>query len=301
MRSLCPACSSSHTTALTASERMLGLGGNFEYLECQSCGSLWIKSIPSDLSAYYPANYYAFQAIKPDKNLIQKLKRIRYQISKVGFSFLDNEYLQWIKNLRTHENESIADIGCGNGNLLWQLNFCGFKNLQGFDPFIPQEFDSPSLKIKKLPLSELKGKFDVLMFHHSFEHFEDPIESFAKISEILNPGGRALIRLPVTDGLVWKQEREFWFQLDAPRHLFIPSVAGMEMLGKKFGLKLEKVEFDSLGNQFWGTELYKKGGNYADFNLLETYSKSELKEFERKAQILNAKKQGDQAAFYFKK
>ncbi len=58
------------------------------------------------------------------------------------------------------------------------------------------------------------------MFHHSFEHLPNPVKVFENLVKILNPGGDVLIRVPVTDGQVWKDEREVWFQLDAPRHLF---------------------------------------------------------------------------------
>lgn len=257
---------------------MLGLGGNFDYLECQSCGSLWIKSAPEDLNKYYPTDYYAFKSEIPDAFFKKSLKKIQYQISKSGISLLDNFYLKWIKDLQTNEDERIADIGCGSGVLLKQMAYCGFRNLFGFDPFILEETDTPKLKIKRLRLEELNesvGRFDVVMLHHSFEHLEDPQQAFCKIADILKPEGRALIRLPVTDGLVWKKEREFWFQLDAPRHLFIPSVKGMEILGKKVGLTLEKLEFDSIGKQFWITELYKKGQNLLEMNPQKTFTKSQ--------------------------
>ena len=300
----CPACGSQNSSSFSGSERMLGLGGTFSYLECLHCGSLWIQSTPPDLGKYYPSDYYAFRPEIPDSIFKQGLKKLRYQISKSGISLLDNQYLTWIKNLRTHEHERIADIGCGSGVLLKQLAFCGFSNLFGFDPFIPEELDTPRLKIKKLSLDELaekEGGFDVIMLHHSFEHLEDPKQAFSKIANLLNPSGRVLIRLPVTDALVWKKEREYWFQLDAPRHLFIPSVRGMEMLGKSVGLTLEKLEFDSIGNQFWITDLYKKGQAFVDMDPHKSFSKSQLEAFEKEARSLNQHQQGDQAAFYFKK
>lgn len=300
----CPACGSQDASSFSASERMLGVGGSFSYLECLDCGSLRIESTPADLGKYYPSDYYAFKTEISDSIFKQGLKKLRYQISKSGVSLLDNQYLTWIKDLRTHEHERIADIGCGSGVLLKQMAYCGFRNLHGFDPFIPEELNTPWLKIKRLSLDELaerEGGFDVVMLHHSFEHLEDPRQAFSKIVEVLNPGGRGLIRLPVTDALVWKKEREYWFQLDAPRHLFIPSVKGMEMLGKSVGLTLEKLEFDSIGNQFWITELYKKGQAFVDMDPHKSFSKSHLKEFEKQAILLNQRQQGDQAAFYFRK
>jgi hypothetical protein len=119
--------------------------------------------------------------------------------------------------------------------------------------------------------------------------------------EKLNPGGKLLVRTPVTDGEVWKSKREIWVQLDAPRHLIIPSISGFTTLAEKTGFQLDEVEFDSTAIQFWGTELYEKGlpldqrtlGNYFDYNT--------MKAFAEKAIIYNKKGIGDQACFYLTK
>lgn len=149
-KTYCSVCDSQESVSLTASERMLGLGDTFSYLECLGCGSVRIESVPADLGKYYPSDYYSFKPEIPDSTFRRSLKRARYLLSKSGISFLDNEYLIWLKNLQTHENERIADIGCGSGVLLWQMVYCGFNNLYGFDPFIPQELDTPALKLKSI-------------------------------------------------------------------------------------------------------------------------------------------------------
>jgi len=56
------------------------------------------------------------------------------------------------------------------------------------------------------------------MMHHAFEHMDDPKAMLKLCFDKLNPGGRLLIRTPVTDSEVWKEKRELWVQLDAPRH-----------------------------------------------------------------------------------
>ncbi|MFC3416610.1 class I SAM-dependent methyltransferase [Algoriphagus hitonicola] len=180
------------------------------------------------------------------------------------------------------------------------LAYSGFKNLHGFDPYIQQETQRRGLTISKKALEQIEGTFDVVMLHHSFEHLADPNAAIEQLVKLLNPDGKLLIRLPVTDGVVWKMEREFWFQLDAPRHLFIPSVKGMKILGTRHGLKLEKVVFDSTGSQFWATEGYKKGLSL-NSNPEKHFSKLELDDFEKKAEQLNQLKKGDQAGFYFKR
>ena len=128
----CPACNGNFFSQVIATERMYGIGGEFLYLECQNCQSLHLAKIPDNLSDFYPENYYAFRPQKSDGFLFRLIKKLRYNISTYGISIFDNEYLGWLKDLETSPNESIADIGCGNGNLLWQLFYCGFKNLISF-------------------------------------------------------------------------------------------------------------------------------------------------------------------------
>lgn len=299
MSSTCPACFSDRSTSFIGTERMYGWGEQFDYFECQDCHSIWIAKIPEDLGRFYPQDYYAFQEVREDSAIKKQVKRLRYQLFKKGWIQRGPEYFDWIKNLDLGEEDRIADIGCGAGIVLHQLAYSGFKNVYGFDPYIQQETHRQGLSIAKKSLDQIEGTFDVLMLHHSFEHLPDPNAAFDQLANLLIPGGKLLIRLPVTDGLIWKKDREFWFQLDAPRHLFIPSVKGMETLGSRHGLKLEKVIFDSTASQFWGTALYKENKNFVDFELNNQFSKAELKNLERKAKRLNKIQQGDQAAFYF--
>ena len=139
------------------------------------------------------------------------------------------------------------------------------------------------------------------MFHHSFEHLPSPVEVFKKLVTILNPEGQVLIRVPVTDAQVWKEEHTYWFQLDAPRHLFIPNTKSMEILGERFGLELFNTTFDSMDSQFWGTALYKKGKPLVGTDIHQEFSRQELTEFRNKALQYNKLKIGDQACFYYKK
>jgi len=44
-----------------AREMMYGFRDEFEYYECPVCGCLQIQQVPSDLSKYYPRDYYSFR------------------------------------------------------------------------------------------------------------------------------------------------------------------------------------------------------------------------------------------------
>lgn len=296
----CEVCSGTHFVKVETKERMFGLGDPFLYLECCDCGGLFLQDIPEDLGKYYPQDYYSFGKHVSSGVLGKFMKRSRYLAFKKGITLSPPVYFDWLANLDIAEKSKIADIGCGNGQLLAELSYCGFESLIGFDPFLDESKKYAGFELRKTDYFDIQEKFDVVMFHHSFEHILHPVSLFEKLKEILNPGGQALIRVPVTDGQVWKDHREYWFQLDAPRHIFIPSLKAMEILSSQFDLPLEKVIFDSNASQFWATELYKKGKPLVGADETKECTKEELHTFEKTAIDYNRKKIGDQACFYFR-
>lgn len=297
--SSCPVCQSSNQTSFFAEEKMFGMGGSFEYLECGNCKSLRIASPPFNLQDYYPHSYYAFNASLVESKLKVTLKKIRSRFWDWGIPIWATNYYEWLKIAGIKKHHHIADIGCGDGQLLRQLKISGYQHLFGYDPFIGEEYHTDQLHIYQKHLNEIDQKFDLIMFHHSLEHMSNPAEVFRDIKPLLNPGAKVIIRVPVTDGSIWKEEKTNWFQLDAPRHLFIPSIKALKILGEQVGLKVKNITFDSLGNQFWGTELYKMGKTFHDSDIYSIFSKQKLKEFEKKAQVYNQLGIGDQAVIYY--
>ncbi len=298
----CPACgNNAGNEFFTGSERMFGSGGEFTYCECSKCQAVFITEVPEDLGSYYSGDYYSFREFKKSGRLGRALKNFRYWLYQNGVSLMDPVYFQWLNGLNANKSDRIADIGCGNGQLLGELSYCGFKTLHGYDPFLGSSRKYSGFSLLRRDCFEIEERYDILMFHHSLEHIADPSGVFGMFEKILNPGGRVLIRVPVTDGRIWKEEREFWYQLDAPRHLFIPNTESIRLMAGRFGLELYKVEFDSLGNQFWITELYKRGKPFEGTDIAREFSKKELADFAQKAMEYNKQKIGDQACFYLRK
>ncbi len=299
----CVACGNPESNRIfTAKERMFDLGHSFDYLECSACKSLQIIDIPENLDPYYPGDYYAFGGIVKSSAIKNIMKTIRWKSVSLGlFTSQAPEYTSWMKQLKAKKTDRIADIGCGNGQLLYELKCSGFKNLHGFDPYMATEVKEKGLELIRKAYHEIDMTFDIIMMHHSFEHMEFPMEVFKTIQKLVKKGGKVLIRVPVTDGEVWKKEGIYWFQLDAPRHFFIPSVAAMEQMAFKLGFQLKQVFFDSGGNQFWGPKLYRKGIKFSGTNLSLHFSAEDFERFEMEAKKLNEQKKGDQASFYFEK
>lgn len=299
----CKFCGSSELNFFNAQERMLGLGGNFEYAECLSCGSLQLDSIPQDLSRFYPTDYYSFSELQVSDFIIRLLKTLRIRVFLgLGFNWIGPRYGYWLIKLRPGFSSRIADVGCGNGQLLYELYASGYSDLHGFDPFIEKDVQIASgLKLWKKKIEQAENSFDFIMMHHAFEHMEDPHKVLLSCYNQLNPGGKLLIRCPVADAEVWQESRDLWVQLDAPRHLVIPTVKGLKAKAEQVGFILDEVEFDSSDFQFWGTEMYRRGEVLDESMVSSFLPKQERQSMKEKALRYNQEGKGDQACFYFRK
>lgn len=298
----CKLCGKKNTfSTREAREMMFGTKEAFTYKSCPNCKSLFIKEIPSNLGAYYPENYYSFVPLVLSNAHRNRMKAWRYSIYRMtGLKKFQPFFAEWLDHIKLPLDANIADVGCGNGQLLYELRAAGFENLSGYDPYIEQTKEiAKGVKVYKKELSEATGKFDLIMMHHALEHVPDPSHVFKDAFEHLNPGGCFLVRLPVTDAKVWEEYGVDWVQLDAPRHLFIPSVSGLTTLAGKFGFETKKVIFDSSGFQFWGSELYKKNMPLRYADPAKLFAPEVLKAYEEKALRYNEKGLGDQACFYF--
>lgn len=299
----CKLCKSKQNRIFHVSERMLGLGGKFSYSECLNCGSLQLTEEINDFSIFYPNQYYSFSDLRYSNSLVKFLKKLRMRIFLwTGWKLSAPRYGYWLKRINPGFTHRIADVGCGNGQLLYELSISGFKDLHGFDPYIIEsKVISPNLRLWKQRIEDSDKQFDFIFMHHSFEHMEDPEAVLRSCFEKLNSEGILLVRCPVADAEIWKTKGPLWVQLDAPRHILIPTVEGMKKVAERVGFKLSEVAFDSTDFQFWGTQLYENGEKLDEKLIGKYISNAQRKVLIKKASQFNRECKGDQACFYLVK
>jgi SAM-dependent methyltransferase len=199
----------------------------------------------------------------------------------------------------------ILDLGCGAGHLLLELRSQGFRNLTGVDTFITDTIRyANGLTIFKSRLEDVGGTFDFVMLNHSFEHMPCPLDVLKRIFHLLRPGGAALLRIPLADSFAWRNYRTHWVQLDAPRHLFLHTKASIALLASRSGFTTAHIRYDSSAFQFWGSEQYARDiplrspSSYAENPAASIFLPTQIADFERRAQELNERADGDQAGFF---
>jgi SAM-dependent methyltransferase len=281
-------------------EMMFGTRERFEYEECIDCGTIQRLSNVADESRFYPAGYYSFD----DTRRNSRLTAIRDAHALGAKSILGavasfvryDPIIGVIGNFRIDPYSRVLDVGCGSGKLLHRMSAAGFKSLTGVDPYVSEPM-SGAVTIHKSTLQKLSGEFDFIMFNHSLEHVPDPYQSLSDAKRLLAPSGRILVRIPTSSSHAWMEYGSNWVQLDAPRHLVIPSRKGMNALAERCGLSVRQSVDDSTAFQFWGSEMYKKSKPLASSEPNNVFSRHELRKFAKRAAKLNIEQQGDQVAF----
>lgn len=300
-----------------AKEMMLGLRDEHRYFQCVDCECLQIEQIPDNLAAYYPANYYSYRDASKTGSLLQKtLTRMRDTYEVTGHNLIGrvmhllspSAKLATLRPIKLSRDARIMDVGCGTGHLLHSLRETGFHNLLGIDPFNREDITYPNgLRIEKRDIFSEQGQWDLVMFHHSFEHLPNQRANLQQAFNILKPGGVALVRVPTVSSYVWQEYGVSWVQLDAPRHLYLHSLKSMEVLAEQAGFLTEQVIYDSNALQFWGSKQYEKDiplrdpRSWAESPENSLFTAKQIRGFEQRARELNAINQGDQAAFYLRK
>ena len=292
-------------------EVMFGTHESFLYFECEQCGCLQIADIPADMSKYYPDNYYSYTAsthyAKTKLNEILRKKRDQYVVFRKGIlgRYINkinpniDPHLEILSQITITKKSLILDVGCGKGNFLLTLKRLGFNNLVGIDPFIEKDISYDNgLCIHKESILNFKEKKDIVMFHHSFEHIPEQLQTLQAVSKILEKDGCCIIRVPTVSSYAWKHYKENWVQLDAPRHFFLHSLKSMNALAEQASMYIHKVVYDSTALQFLGSEKILKGFPLHDetsYNSL--FSETEIQQFKHRANELNKVGEGDACAF----
>jgi SAM-dependent methyltransferase len=304
---------------------MYATGEEFCYDRCSGCSSLWLRDPPADLAPYYPQTYYS---VSQDPQHMLGRFPIRPVVGAVGRSALLGRgtlasafggatrgrrevqtLLSIYRSVRAAglprgEASRVLDVGAGSGLLVYAMSLARLGEVAGVDPFGPPDrrFDTGAW-VRRADLSEVDGTWDLVMLHHTLEHVPSPADTMGACRRLLGPGARVVVRSPTVSSWAWTHYREDWAQFDAPRHLAIPSRAGMDRLADRCSLRVVWRQDDSSGFQFWGSEQVRRGIALYDPDSVTVspsaspFSSAQLTEWARRADKLNALSQGDQVAW----
>jgi hypothetical protein len=312
----CKICHHTQADFLIAQELMFKTRDSFEYAQCKNCDCLQLIDIPSDFAKYYPSDYYSFSS-KNKNSLFKKFRRgfkkklVLTHSTHLSFifKFLFHRYsLFWTyREIGIGLNSKILDVGAGSGAHVKELRSAGVKGAIGVDPFLENDlFENDELIVKKSTLEGLSDKYDLITFHHSFEHIPNQLETLVHARNLLTENCAILIRIPTVSSEAYKIYRELWFQLDAPRHLFLHSHESIKHIAHQADLNLVNLFCDSSENQFIISENYRlmtssdANNPQKPIQIPIQFSKEKIKEFKDRTKELNRSLLGDQICVILK-
>jgi SAM-dependent methyltransferase len=216
----CPGCGNeagSPPVLLRGRDRLTGAPGEFSVLSCPSCGLAFTEPRlgPEDFATYYPETYSAYEPnARPKASLGERV------------GALNRELLVRFGPYRSIWRRSpgrLLDVGCGTGDLAAAFGRHGWHAC-GIEPSeqAAQHARAAGVEVVIGTLADApwaEGSFDAVVFNHSLEHIEDPVEALTQAARLLRPGGVLTIAVPNFGSWHRRFFGSAWFQLDLPRHL----------------------------------------------------------------------------------
>ncbi len=186
------------------------LNQKFTVWRCSSCNSLHSKELV-DLNYYYE----------------------NYVIGKNGLDyFFSSAYYNRLKLLRKYglrKDSKFLDYGCNQGLFLSFLDQLGYKNVFGYDAYVPKYSE------RKI----LTEKYDFITAYDVIEHVDEPSDFLTQLISCLDKDGLLLIATPNADEI--KLSSPETPELHQPYHRHILSEGALMNLALSKGL--EVVEF----------------------------------------------------------
>ena len=276
----CKICGASgEFTSYLAREMMQGTKDEFVYFVCDCCQCLQIAEIPENLGDYYGDDYYSFR--------IPGEQDMKFDTPVVSM-------------------EKTLDVGCGGGSWLMGKAKEGWGNLYGCDPFLKQEYHYGSrVTILNCSIHEIKedGTFDYIIMSDSFEHMPDPLEVLQSVYRLLKKDGILIMTMPIYPNIAFEMFGTHWYQLDAPRHIFLHSKKSLKWLSDLCGLSILDITYNSCNTQFIRSYFYENGISYyeQDEILGQYFGTEDLEKLQEEAMTWNRKEFGDHVRITWKK
>ncbi len=237
-----------------ARDRMYGISGQFIEYKCAGCGFVRLhpKLSPAELKKYYPpARYYSY-SVNKKPSIFTSLRE--YLILHLNQKTLVSRILELfirVPAMPSAANGKILDIGCGSGDTLSLLKLIGWDvyGLDIDDGAIKEAHKRGLHKVSLGSYKDLKNypdnNFDVIRLYHVIEHLDDPGSCLTLAYKKLKQGGEIIIGTPNVNSFIARAFRQYWYNLDCPRHLSLFSPKTLGTLASYKGYQTPKIRFCS--------------------------------------------------------
>ncbi len=245
---------------------------SFDVYRCSFCGLEKILPPPtrSEISSFYPANYYSYGLRSAPKSFLRKLKEklingsydkktVRdwyYWLSLFFRRIFFHEFFEGIP-LKRFGNHNFLDVGCGDGYVLSLLSNSGWETA-GFEiggqTKINNIYYAPNLE----EVNFAGRDFACIRVWSVLEHVPDADSFLITLKRLLSSRGVIVCALPNTSSLYARLFGRYWFNRDIPRHLTNYNPLNLTLLLDKHGLKIKTISYQSQGGGVGSLEYWLK-------------------------------------------
>jgi 2-polyprenyl-3-methyl-5-hydroxy-6-metoxy-1,4-benzoquinol methylase len=222
-----------------SSLRTIGLKGEYDVLECEKCGYLTFRPLPTlnELRKFYSYEYF----VKNDNTSGPGYANILSEGFKQGTIAISNVRMGIIANIRKNKNKGfLLDMGCAQGLFLGIANTLGWY-ADGVE--INQEMREMASRAAHginiyTSIDEISRSYDVITLWEYFEHLPDPVQELCKIKKLFNPNGLLCLSFPNSESRYGSRDRVRWEQVKPPEHLHLWNAKSIRMLLEHYGFRV---------------------------------------------------------------
>jgi SAM-dependent methyltransferase len=161
----------------------------------------------------------------------------------------------------------LLDVGCGDGELCELMIRRGWRVL-GIEPSEAAAERAGErgveVAVGTLKTVELEpGAQDAIVFNHSLEHVEDPVEALVAAREGLRADGLVAVSTPNFDCWARRRFGRSWFHLDLPRHRVHFTEGALRTALERAGLRPQRTWTSSSPSGLAGSIQYRRLGGLA--------------------------------------
>jgi 2-polyprenyl-3-methyl-5-hydroxy-6-metoxy-1,4-benzoquinol methylase len=184
-------------------------------VQCRHCSLGYLDPRPTaaEIGMYYPESYFGHRAGMGRRYALQAA-----YVPGTGGNLLD--------------------IGAARGDFLAVMRDRGW-NVTGIEPSTSDNPHGLTIHRQRFPEDcELASEsFDVITAWAVFEHLHDPAAAFARVTQLLRPGGRFILQVPNLRSISARHTR----LEDIPRHLYFFSPRTLREYARRSGLSLRTI------------------------------------------------------------